>query len=298
MPAIPVAFDPSCRFVPTLAELQKFAGPDHTVQLSQSPSLVLHGPFPVSWWRRLRGLPAAIQRGKAKKLYWTGENTRPDFEKFDWCVTFDYDDIVQHPNHCRRPVCPIYPELLQGIGATPELLERRFCNFLYSQPNRIRERFFDLLSAYKPVDAPGARKNNMPPLSDHRNPILSRMAADWPAQRLEFIKNYKFTIAFENASYPGYATEKLWHTLLCGSVPIYWGNPLAFRDFNPRCYINVHDFSSLEAVVERVVQVDSDPELYLSYFSEPPLADPQAFLQNWETFSAKIREILIAGAVA
>lgn len=37
------------------------------------------------------------------------------------------------------------------------------------------------------------------------------------------MRRYKFTIAFENQSYPGYVTEKIADALMAGTVPIYWG---------------------------------------------------------------------------
>jgi hypothetical protein len=34
---------------------------------------------------------------------------------------------------------------------------------------------------------------------------------------------YTFTLTFENTDYPGYVTEKLFHALSAGSIPLYWG---------------------------------------------------------------------------
>ena len=42
-----------------------------------------------------------------------------------------------------------------------------------------------------------------------------------------------FTIAFKNDSYPGYTTEKIYEPMYVNSLPIYSGNPLVYRDFNP-----------------------------------------------------------------
>ena len=38
------------------------------------------------------------------------------------------------------------------------------------------------------------------------------------------------TIAFENSSFPGYTTEKIFEPMLEGSIPIYWGNPRVDED--------------------------------------------------------------------
>jgi hypothetical protein len=87
--------------------------------------------------------------------------------------------------------------------------------------------------------------------------------------KLEFIRKFKFTIAFENFSYPGYTTEKLTEPMVMQSLPIYWGNPLVHYDFNPRSFINWHDYGNDEAVIERIIELDRNDDLYLEYLGEP-----------------------------
>lgn len=59
-------------------------------------------------------------------------------------------------------------------------------------------------------------------------------------------KPYKFSIAFENAWYPGYTSEKIVTSMLAGTIPIYWGNPDISREFNSASFINCHDFPTLD----------------------------------------------------
>ncbi|MCD7923293.1 MAG: glycosyltransferase family 10 [Bacteroides sp.] len=82
--------------------------------------------------------------------------------------------------------------------------------------------------------------------------------------KLDFISKYKFNIAFENSSVLGYTTEKLMEPFIVDTVPIYWGNPEAYKDFNEKAFINVNVFSSLEEAAEFVVKVDSDDDAYLN----------------------------------
>lgn len=42
---------------------------------------------------------------------------------------------------------------------------------------------------------------------------------------MEVMKDYRFTIAFENAIADDYVTEKFYEPLLSGSVPVYLGAP-------------------------------------------------------------------------
>ena len=193
-------------------------------------------------------------RRACRKVCTIGENFRPDLNVFDYCLSFDHLD---HPRHYRFPLA------MSGNLERPhdwdaqQLLAQktRFCNFVFSNPScRRRNEFFHKLSRYKRVDSGGRCLNNMG----------SRVS-----NKREFQSQYKFSIAFENSSYPGYITEKILDAFLAGTVPIYWGNPLAQRDFNPRSFLNAHDYDSDEALIERVIELDQNDDLYLEYLSQP-----------------------------
>jgi hypothetical protein len=107
---------------------------------------------------------------------------------------------------------------------------------------------------YKHVDSGGKVMNN----------IGGRVA-----DKMSFLREYKFTIAFENSSYPGYTTEKLVEALIARTIPIYWGNPLVNHDFNPDCFINCHEFEDFDEVIDHVKKIDADDDLYHSYIAAP-----------------------------
>ena len=54
-----------------------------------------------------------------------------------------------------------------------------------------------------------------------------------------------------------------------GTVPIYFGNPEIAKDFNPKSFINCHDYDSFEDVIEVVKKLDEDNEQFLKYLCEP-----------------------------
>jgi hypothetical protein len=87
---------------------------------------------------------------------------------------------------------------------------------------------------------------------------------------VEFLRNYKFSIAFENNDLPGYTTEKMSDAFHASTVPIYWGDRLIHQHYNPKAFIHRRDFESDEACIDHVLKVDADDELYLKYLSEPP----------------------------
>ena len=131
----------------------------------------------------------------------------------------------------------------------------KFCNFIYSNPNcKQRNDFFHKLSKYKQVDAGGKVFNNL---------------GFQVKNKTDFISQYKFSFAFENTSYPGYTTEKIFEPMLVQSIPIYWGNPLVGRDFNSNSFVNCHDFRNDEEIIERIVEIDKHIDKYVEILNEP-----------------------------
>ncbi len=154
----------------------------------------------------------------------------------------------------------------------------RFCNFIYRNEKKdtwVRRDFCKLLSKYKKVDCPGYSLNNMP-----------RIKSIGQNDKLNFIAECKFTICFENTSSDYYLTEKIFHAFLAGTVPIYWGNPKIANFFNPAAFINCHDYDSFADVVDKVREIDTDPDLYESYRQARPIL-PSSHLYLMER---KIRE--------
>lgn len=211
------------------------------------------------------------------RIFYTPENERPNFDHCDYAFTFDYP--ITERNY-RLPLYRRWPEYSQlFIFRNPEkviLQDRKFCSFMVSNSNAVdRIDFFNKLSSYKRVDSGGRFLNNI------GNPIQKGYD-----HKLRWMRNYKFSITFENSSYPGYTTEKLMHALIADTIPIYWGNPLAGLDFNPKAFINCHDFKSFDDVIELVKEIDQNDLLYKEYLSQPYLKD------NIETEFCKEENIL------
>src|SRR6185295_15504254 len=87
--------------------------------------------------------------------------------------------------------------------------------------------------------------------------------------KTEFLKAYKFNIAFENASVPGYTTEKLVEPMAARCLPIYWGNPRIGEEFNSGSFLNYYDFPSEERLVEEIIALDQDDTRYLLKLQQP-----------------------------
>ena len=80
-------------------------------------------------------------------------------------------------------------------------------------------------------------------------------------------------MAFENSSFPGYTTEKIIEPMLEGSIPIYWGSPKVAEEFNPKSFINVHDYPNFNAAIEAICKIDESTDLYAQMLKEPWFKD-------------------------
>ena len=227
---------------------------------------------------------------KGKKIFYSSENVLPDFDECDYAITFCH--LADEPRHLRLPQYLHYIDspssLIKNSTFIPsEILKTKtgFCNFMASNPRGSeRNKFFRMLNRKKSVDSGGRHFNS-----------LGKVVAD----KLAFIKDYKFTLAFENSSSSGYTTEKLVEPMLAQSLPIYWGNPDVGRDFNPKSFINISDFPTFEAAIDYILKVDSDDQLYLSYLKEPWFKDNR--IPSWfmpEYTSSALRNFVDAPWVA
>ena len=87
-----------------------------------------------------------------------------------------------------------------------------------------------------------------------------------PEAKLAVLARYKFTLAFENSRSPDYVTEKFFHPLMAGSVPVYRGAPNV-ADFAPgeKCFINADDFSGPAALAAHLNALAGDEQAYGEY---------------------------------
>ncbi len=191
-----------------------------------------------------------------------GENICPDFNEYDYAIGFDY--INFDDRYVRIPLYAFYDEyqklaMREKALSDDELINRKFCSFIVSNgsfSNPIRRMFFEKLSEYKKVDSGGRWMNNI------GGPVKDKS---------EFIRKYKFNIAFENSSSPGYTTEKVMQPLAENVVPIYWGNPLINQDFELESLVVVKNENDIERAINEIIYLDTHDEAYLKKVKTPCL---------------------------
>lgn len=234
--------------------------------------------------------------GKCKKIFYTGENVRPNYDECDHAMTFDHENSSKH---YRLPlyVLDMHCALVEGVtddytkivpvehDYEKDYDSRKFCSFVVSNPRQeMRNSMFHLMNTYKGVDSAGPHLNNM-------NAILPR---DKMKYKVDFLDNYRFNICFENGSYPGYVTEKIFNAFQAKTMPIYWGSPTVERDFNTKSFINAFHFKTLNEIVDYVSHLDSPAgkNEYLDRISQPAFrnnipnefTDWNSLLDWWDTF--------------
>jgi alpha(1,3/1,4) fucosyltransferase len=189
------------------------------------------------------------------RIFYTAENISPNFNECDFAFTFD---LMTDPRNYRLPnyFFWITPKLTALKNADFNGKEKqKFCCFVVSNPdNPVRNKFYHALSKYKKIDSGGKHLNNI-------GYVVKR--------KLDFIKDYKFVIAFENSSYPGYTTEKIIEPFLAGSIPVYWGNPVVDREFNEDSFVNCHRYRNFRQVIEQIKKIDTDDALFRQYIQSP-----------------------------
>ena len=195
-----------------------------------------------------------------RKIFYCGEPFSQRREA-DLNLTFDYNDI----NNIRLPLwlCYMNKELiLQAANPRVPTYKTKFCSFIASGPGleNNRKEFIDKLSAYKKVDCGGNYLNNI----GYQVPLGLECSG-----KIAHNNDYKFGIAFESKNFPGYVTEKICDLYKSQCIPIYWGTCDVVLDFDPSTFINANDFPNWDALIEHVKKVDTDRELYASYFKKP-----------------------------
>lgn len=242
---------------PLLEELNK----KYRIEFSDTPDYLLCGCFSNEFLKY-----------NCVKIQLLGENISPDFNLYDYAIGFDWMNYGDR--YLRFPIYYYWKSDFDDAihkhekGDEYFLSKKRFCNQVVSNGkwnDTTRDNFFHILCKYKKVDSGGRHLNNIGyPVPDKK----------------EFQSLYKFSIAMENSRKDGYTTEKILNAFAAGTIPIYWGNPLIKKEFNPKSFINVFDFSSLEECIEYIKEIDNDDSKYLKMQHEPIFTDDKYILKK------------------
>jgi hypothetical protein len=75
----------------------------------------------------------------------------------------------------------------------------------------------------------------------------------WWKRKVGLLGSYNFVAAIENAAFPYYCTEKIWHAIMAGCLPIYWGRGTAIHETFPKgSFVDVADFRGTTELIEHL----------------------------------------------
>lgn len=255
-------------------KLFSFLEKDYDFRLSQNPDFLFYSNYNPIW--NQPALPN-ISWFNGIKIYIEGE-----YMEWEKLKDSGYDYIttgfnVDAPNHFRfgMPMkrilfCGFDPEkiLIKDKKVNMDFVKRektKFCNFLYSNDISYRNYVFDFINKYyKKIDSGGGVKNNL----GYR--IGNREGFNWSYdEKYLFVKDYKFTMAFENICHDRNYSEKLTDPMIMSSIPIYWGGFNIGSEFNPKSFINFHDFKNAKELIDKIKEIDNNDDLWEAMLNEP-----------------------------
>jgi hypothetical protein len=87
-------------------------------------------------------------------------------------------------------------------------------------------------------------------------------AIPWWTRKMSLLAGYRYNLCLENTSANYYCTEKIWHAIQAGTLPIYWGaNNTIFEVFPRNSFIDLADFHSPEGLIEYLHMLTGDEYL-------------------------------------
>ena len=211
------------------------------------------------------------------KIFFTGENRRPWNYEAHHAISFDHLD----GNQFYRLPLYVLDNWVQTKNGVPDMLnlpmeyakyddKAWFCGFVAGNgASEYRNRMFHMLNEYKSVMSGGPLFNNI-------GGVLPRDVKS----KIDFFRQCRFSLCFENSSYPGYCTEKLMHGLIARTVPIYWGSPTVTMDFQEGSYISRHDFVSDNSFMDAIIRTDQKKDVWQIMANGDPL--PLSYEKNWD----------------
>lgn len=156
-------------------------------------------------------------------------------------------------------VLPYFDGTYKDKLLTPlEQKRENVCMFISSPVNESKRLdYLSELMRHLPLDSYGAWQNNR------------KMTEDYGyVSKLRLMRQYRFTIAFENAVGIDYVTEKFFDPLIAGSVPIYLGAS-NIQEYTPgeHAMIDVRNYSSPQELAESVLHYCGDEKSYNDFFT-------------------------------
>jgi hypothetical protein len=230
-----------------------------------------------------------------KSIQYVGENVRPNLGSHKFSLSFDYDsyggrnfrvplwwwrlDWPEFGERRRRRAkatnTPIHHDDLVPVDALMRprtvgaIYERKFCTLVASNPEPLR---INLLLALRSVGEVTGYGRLFGPAFD--------------GSKFDVLPKIRFCLCPENGVYPGYHTEKLIDAWYGGCLPLYSGDRMVHRDFNPKAFVNYQNYLDTSQFLSIVRHLETTPCAFAQVYEQPlvvqrpSLTALVAFLRN------------------
>ncbi len=232
-----------------------------------------------------------------KKIFLSGE-ARPDFNSHlnkgnnYYCLGYEH---INHERYLRFPTLVLDAFVLHNEGGMfdtefgwltdtrnfDEIIKNKkhFCSIVQASHNPDREILFDKIMEKHWIKSSGpwrATIKDEEGLNPHKyhnysNPdYMGKIDGLTYRDKINFFSDSVFNIAYQYTNTDYLTQEKIIHAYASNSIPIFYGNKFIEEEgFNPKSFINAHDFESIDELVNYLDEVYNDNNKLKSYFEEP-----------------------------
>ena len=203
--------------------------------------------------------------------YWSSLYIQPDGWKEDrfWSTTSYqsevplpyYDNVSFHIWH--NDFVPYNTGIHGGL----------FMAFNCASKNYREQIVMDMIHHHFRVDAVSSCLHNADPPNGMNNEL---------GDKISIMKQYLFYLAFENQCEDDYITEKLWGAYEAGTIPIYYGAPNVKDHVPNHSLIHVNDYNTTYDLVQHVLAVMNDRQMYESYHKWRTQPIPEHFHTKYD----------------
>lgn len=161
--------------------------------------------------------------------------------------------------------------------------KKRFCSLVARADwYGIRTQIYDGMSSIGKVDCPSDLLHND-----------DRMKTIYSDDKRAYLKQYRFNICPENTIAHGYLTEKLFESMVCGCVPIYWGTE-KLDIINPDVVLRWKKNEPNEELLQKIQELNADEKKYKYFASQPRLIDNAAayVIGEFEALEKQLRKLI------
>ena len=188
---------------------------------------------------------ARVPREKLVLVLWEPGGIGPDHTYCDHFIrTYTYNDLLidnkRYYKYC-------YPVLLPRVSNIPDFDLKKFSVMIAHSWSKLRVQLIHFFEQKSDEDFEFFGFTPLIQSPKYRGAIPGHPVCN---EKLEHLKNYRFSICFENSAIPGYVTEKIFACFAGGCVPVYWGAPNIEEYVPKNCFIDYRDFSSDEELYQ------------------------------------------------